>query len=270
MSLDNTLLENKVAIVAGGGRGIGAMTSKTLAASGAATIVVDIEADRAEATVGEIRANGGTAEAIVADLFDTKQVETLVQTTVDTFGRVDILANVAGGAFAYVEFRRMAEWSEDEFDLIQTRNLRYIFVICKAVIKQMLAQGTGGSIVNVASISGVVSAPNHAPYGAAKAGLIQLTKTIALEYGREGIRCNAVSPGSIYTPATSEGRDRNLSRYRKIVPIGRVGQPEDIAGAILFFASPLSSYVTGQMLLVDGGASVNWPLSNPDSPTGAR
>ncbi len=271
MSLRNTLLEGKVAIVSGGGRGIGGATSKTLGAAGAAVAVVDLVEERAKETALEIEAAGGQAIPVVADLLDSAQVEGIVGKTVSAFGGVDVLANIAGGAIAWVEFRRMIEWTEDEWDLIQDRNLRYVFLTCRAVIKQMLTQGRGGSIVNIASISGVVSAPNHAPYGAAKGGVIMLTKTLAKEHGPDNIRVNAVSPGSIRTPATQGSRtDQDYEGYRDLIPIGRVGEPEDIARAVLFFASDMAAYVTGQMLLVDGGASVNYPIGAPSSQVGRR
>ncbi|MGE0388438.1 MAG: SDR family NAD(P)-dependent oxidoreductase [Gammaproteobacteria bacterium] len=267
MSLENSLLAGKVAIVAGGGRGIGAETSRTLAAAGAAVAVADIDADRANATSAQIRAAGGRAAAVVADLLDPTQAAHIVERTVAQFGGVDTLVNVAGGAYAYVKFRRMLDWTDEEFDLMQARNLRYVFMTCRATIAHMVGQGRGGSIVNVASISGVVSAPNHAAYGAAKGGLIQLTRSIAAEYGAHGIRCNAVAPGAIATPATEGSRAPDPDAYRKAVPLGRIGQPQDVARAILFFASDLSAYVTGQTLLVDGGATVNYPLALPGSPT---
>ena len=264
MSLQTTLLETKVAIVAGGGRGIGATTSKTLAEAGAAVAVVDIEKDRAENTAKEIEAAGGRAIPIVADLLESTQLERLVQQTVDAFGSVDVVANVAGGLVTYVKPRPMIEWSEYDWDQMLERNLRYVFLICKVVIKQMIKQGRGGSIVNISSISGVVSAINHSPYGAAKAGLILLSKAMAEEYGPYGIRVNAVSPGMILTPASAPSlQGLDIKAIETIFPLRRAGQPEDVARAVLFLASDLASYVTGQNLLVDGGASVKSLIQMP-------
>jgi NAD(P)-dependent dehydrogenase (short-subunit alcohol dehydrogenase family) len=171
-----------------------------------------------------------------------------------------VLANVAGGMTHQAEWRHLDLWSTAEWDRVVHLNLRYVFWLCRAVIPGMVERG-GGSIVSVTSISGVFGAPNHSAYGAAKAGLIHLTKTLAVEYGRVGIRVNAVSPGAVATPAT----DAVLSAERKetlatATPLQRPGRPDDIARAVLFFASPMSEYVTGQMLLVDGGIGSKFPL----------
>ncbi len=256
--IKTTLLENKVAVVAGGGRGIGNAISNTLAESGANVVVVDLERERAESTVAEIKKNGGKASPYVLDVRDNAAIEKMVADVGRDHGGIDVLVNNAGGAFAYTKFRPMVEWSEEDFDMIINRNLRYVFLTSRAVIKSMLAARRGGSIVNIASISGMISAPNHAAYGAAKAGLIMFTRTIALENAPFGIRANCVSPGSIATPAVmtpGETRDRGAG-----IPMGRPGQPLDIAKAVLFFASPLTDYVTGQVILVDGGAGVKFPL----------
>jgi NAD(P)-dependent dehydrogenase (short-subunit alcohol dehydrogenase family) len=139
-----------------------------------------------------------------------------------------------------------------------------VFLLARAVIPVMIEQGDGGSIVNVTSISGVFGAPNHAAYGAAKAGLIHLTRSLCVEYGPHGIRANAVSPGAIETPATRNAMAGSQFSYvSSVTPLRRAGAPEDIARAVLFFASPLSSYVSGQMLLVDGGVSAIFPLGTP-------
>ena len=183
-------------------------------------------------------------------------------------GGIDVLVNNAGVAFAYTKFRKVADWSEEDFDMIMNRNLRYVFLTSRAVLKAMVEDKRKGSIVNLASISGIISAPMHAAYGAAKGGVVMFTKSVAAEYAQYGIRANAVAPGSIATPATAkstESTDRTIG-----IPLGRVGEPRDIAKAVLFFASDLASFVTGQVLLVDGGSSVHYPLDRPGAPTNVK
>jgi len=197
---------------------------------------------------------------VVADLRDEDAGAAVIETAVAALGGPDVLVNVAGGITGLAEWRHLEHWSTDEWDRVLHLNLRYVFWLCRAAIPRMAARG-GGSIVNVTSISGVFGAPNHSAYGAAKAGLIHLTKTLAVEHGRDGIRVNAVSPGAVVTPATeaivSPERQATLAAA---TPLQRPGRPEDIARAILYFASPMSDYVTGQMLLVDGGIGSKFPL----------
>jgi 3-oxoacyl-[acyl-carrier protein] reductase len=258
------LLTGRSAIVAGGGgAGIGAAVSRTLAASGAAVTVVDIDRAAASRVCDQIAADGGRSIPVVADVRESASADAIVRAARAAFGRIDVLATVAGGMTAHAEFRPLVQWSEADWDKIVSLNLRYVFLLSRAVIPVMIEQG-GGSIVNVTSISGVFGAPNHAAYGAAKAGLIHLTRSLCLEYGPQGIRANAVSPGAIETPATDKAMaGAQRSHVSAVTPLRRAGAPEDIARAVLFFASPLASYVSGQMLLVDGGASVIFPLGTP-------
>lgn len=254
------LLAGKVAVVAGGGRGIGEATTRLLGAAGAAVAVLDVEGDRAEAVAASLRATGATAIPLVADLRDEDACAEAIVTVTTELGGVDVLANVAGGMSGQAEWRHLEHWSTAEWDRVVHLNLGYVFWLCRAVLPGMVERG-GGSIVSVTSISGVFGAPNHSAYGAAKAGLIHLTKTLAVEYGRYGVRVNAVSPGAIATPAT----EATMSAERKATlaaatPLQRAGHPDDIARAVLFFASPLAEYVTGQMLLVDGGVGSKFPL----------
>jgi 3-oxoacyl-[acyl-carrier protein] reductase len=254
------LLDGKVAVIAGGGGGIGEATTRILAAAGAAVAVVDIDRERTEAVSASVASSGGRARAVIADLRDEAACDAALARVTDELGGIDVLANVAGGMQQFVEWLPLREWTTEAWDTIVHLNLRYVFWLCRAVIPTMEARG-GGSIVNVASISGVFGSPNHSAYGAAKAGLMQLTKTLALECGRVGIRVNAVSPGAIVTPATSPNMSEDrLTTLSRTTPLQRPGQPEDIARAILFFASPIAEYVTGQMLLVDGGVSAKFPF----------
>jgi 3-oxoacyl-[acyl-carrier protein] reductase len=253
------LLRGKVALVAGGGRGIGEATSRILSAAGASVAILDLVPQRAYRVASSLAANGAQALPIVADLRDEQQCQQAIETVANEFGGPDVLANVAGGMNEYGEWKHLDLWGTAEWDMIVHINLRYVFWLCRAVIPRMIARG-GGSIVSVTSISGVFGSPNHSAYGAAKAGLIHLTKTLAAEYGRSGIRVNAVSPGAVATPATNMSEEGKAVLGRN-TPLQRPGEPEDIARAILFFASPMSDYITGQMLLVDGGVGSKFVFS---------
>jgi len=262
----DALLADRVAIVAGGGRGIGEETARTLAAAGAEVAVVDIERERADGVAAAIRQEGGEAVAVSADVCAETEAERVVDATVERFGRLDVVVNVAGGMNAFVPFKPLTEWSTQEWDAIVSLNLRYHFLMARAAFPRLAAVG-GGTIVNVTSISGVFGSPWHSAYGAAKAGLIQLTKTLALEGGPLGIRVNAVSPGVVITPATANRMTPDhLQELAGGTPLGRPGAPDDIARAVLYFASPMSDYVTGQMLLVDGGVAAKFPFRAPGAP----
>jgi NAD(P)-dependent dehydrogenase (short-subunit alcohol dehydrogenase family) len=256
------LLEGKVAVVAGGGHGIGEATSRILASAGAAVVVADNVRERAEGTAAAIESAGGSAAPLLADLRDEASCAAVVHDAVARMGALDILANVAGGMSAHAPWRPLHEWTTETWDAIVHLNLRYVFWVCRAVIPVMADRG-GGAIVNVASIAGVFGCPNQSAYGAAKAGLINLTQTLALECGPAGIRVNAVSPGVTLTSAAQDTMPAETrSGLAGASPLRRLGYPEDIARAVLFFASPIAEYVTGQMLLVDGGMSVTFPYAS--------
>jgi 3-oxoacyl-[acyl-carrier protein] reductase len=265
MSWSADLLAGKVAVVAGGGRGIGAATSHMLARAGAAVCVIDLEIERADRVAAEINSGGGRAVGAQAELRDPEQVAATVDWAVANLGGIDILVNVAGGMNAYAPWMRMADWDDETWDEIIGRNLRYVFLVTRAALRHMVAAGRGGSIVNITSISGETSAPNHSAYGAAKAGLANLTRTLSVEYGPDQIRFNAVAPGGVATPATAD-RTGDLGT----TPLRRRADPDDIANAVVFFASPLAAFVTGQTLLVDGGATAKFPLTTPPASEPAR
>ena len=222
--------------------------------------VVDLEPDRAEAVAASLTESGARAIPIAADLRDEAAAQGAIDTTVAEYGGLDVLANVAGGMHQYAKWQPMQHWTTEEWDAIVHLNLRYVFWLSRGAIPQMEARG-GGSIVSVTSISGVFGSPNHSAYGAAKAGLIHLTKTLAVECGHAGIRVNAVSPGAIVTPATASTMSaERVATLSETTPLQRPGRPEDIARAILFLASPMAEYITGQMILVDGGVNAKFPL----------
>ena len=254
-------LAGTVALVTGAGRGIGAETACALAGVGATVEAVDIVPERVDEVCARIASAGGSAVGRVADLRDGAAIEELVAGTVADHGRIDVLANVAGGMIGLgLPLRRVHEWPDDAWDEVIALNLTYVFRICRAVLPHIVAAG-GGTIVNVTSLNSLVSSPLMSAYGAAKAAVMNLTRSIAIEYAESGIRANCVAPGPIATVAlaTSEtgGQVRNLGGT---VPLGRPGTPEEIARAVLYLASPESSYVTGQVLAVDGGAAAMFQL----------
>ena len=256
------LVEGKVAVVAGGGRGIGEAVSLLLARAGASVLVVDKVHERAERVTGAVLAEGGRAHAHFANLRDDGDLAGVVPAAIEAFGTPDVLVNVAGGMRA--GWRPLRESEPSDWDFVFRQNVRWVQLLSVAFADHLMAEGRPGSIVSIGSASGIFGAANHAAYGAAKAAVIHLMKSLALEYGRYGIRANAVSPGSIRTPAVAGLLSaEEMARDDETTPLGRAGTGDDIAKAVLYFASDLSDFVTGQMLVVDGGASVRFPLLSP-------
>lgn len=242
-------LEGKRALIVGGGRGMGESSALFLATAGCDVAVLDNEESRAEQVAQAVRERGRKGVAIVADIFDEADVARAVRETEEALGGLDVLVTIVGQAL----FKPLVETSLEEWDFDQTRNLRYFFVTARAVAASMLKRGTGGSIIGVGSIDGLVGAPGHGAYGAAKAGLLHLVKSMAAEWGRDGIRVNAIAPGSITTPRLPETDQSRTWMEESVLPIGRAGTTDEIAGAVLFLASNLSGYVTGHTVAVDGG-----------------
>ena len=264
MGVDEISLDGRTAIVAGGGgHGIGGAISRLLARAGAAVAVVDVDPQNAQAAVDDIASAGGKAVPVIESVFAEEGCANIARRTREELGGIDILVNVVGSMQGHATWGRMTDWSVEGWDEVIGLNLRNVFLLCREVIPTMRAQERG-AIVNIASVSGAVAAPLHSAYGAAKAGLINFTRTLALEYARSGIRVNAVSPGSIATP-TAVTTDERIAAHQSSVPMARMGEPHEIAGAVLFLASNLASHVTGQQLIVDGGASVRMPV-----PLGSR
>lgn len=258
------LVAGKVAVVAGGGRGMGEATSVLLARHGAAVVVVDKVPDRAERVADHVGREGGRAIPLIVNLRDDQALAAVVERTIDTFGCIDLLINVAGGMRADGAWRRLADNPADDWDFVFRQNVRWVQLLSVLAAEQMVAHGRGGSIVSIGSVSGIFGAANHAAYGAAKAALIHLTKSLALEYGRFGVRANVVSPGSIRTPAVAGMiTPEQERRDEETTPLGRAGVPDDIARAILFLCSDLAGFITAQNLVVDGGATARFPLPSP-------
>jgi NAD(P)-dependent dehydrogenase (short-subunit alcohol dehydrogenase family) len=251
----NQSFAGKVALVTGAGSGIGLATAQAFAEAGASVVLADSREDTVRAATEGLTASGGKALAVRCDVTDDAQVASMIARTVATFGRLDAAFNNAG-----VMQRRVdtAEISDDEWDRVMAINLRGVWSCMKHELRQMLRNG-GGAIVNNSSIGGVVGNPGLAAYHAAKHGVLGLTKTAALEYATKGIRINAVCPGSINTPmahSLTGGDPKVLAELVEAAPIGRLGEPEEIAAAVLWLCSGDSSYVIGHSLLVDGGYTV--------------
>jgi 3-oxoacyl-[acyl-carrier protein] reductase len=251
-------LEGKRVLIAGAGRGIGAACARLFAAAGAAVACLDSDAGRRDAVVAELRHSGAEAIALDCDVRQRSSVEEAVAQTTASLGRLDVCVDIIGEA----RWSRVLDLSDQDWDDSFTLVLRHVFYLAGAAGRQMLAQASGGAIVSIASVSGISSAPLHGAYGAAKAGLIALTKTLAVELAAAGIRVNCVAPGAVRTPrlleVTSEERRAESARH---IPLGRLAEPEEIAKVVLFLASDLASYITGQTIITDGGATAQFPLS---------
>ena len=244
------LLHNKVAIVTGGGSGIGAATALLFAAEGAQVVVADIRLDAAHATTATITVSGGTAVAVHADVTQADDVQAMIQTAVHTYGGLDILFNNAGIGVQ----GNAVELTEEMWDRVIALNLSGVFLGCKYAIPEMIKRG-GGSIINTASIMGLVGGSLSAVYPATKGGVVLLTKNAALDYAQYNIRVNCVCPGHIETPLLQRLLDNPTQREQLLrqYPMGRLGQAREIAQGVLFLASDEASFVTGSALVLDGG-----------------
>jgi len=240
---------DKVVLVTGGGRGLGAGIARRFAQTGAKVSVNYFHsADQAESLATEI---GGLA--VRADVTTETGAADLISQTIGKFGRLDVLINNAGS----YPLDSFLEMSVEAWDDVLNANLRSVFLCTQAFARQMIANESGGAVVNIASIEGINPAPNHSHYNAAKGGVLMLTKSMANELGAHEIRVNAVSPGLIWREGLDEDWPDGVSRYQKASPLNRLGQPEDIADACLFLASPAARWITGANLVVDGGVLTN-------------
>ena len=245
--------QDKVAVVTGSSRGIGRAIALRLA-EGGARVVVNYRSDKsgAEEVVAEISAGGGQALAVQADVSDSKQAQGLIDAAKEAFGQVDILVNNAGTTRDTLLMRM----SEEDWDVVIDTNLKGTFNCIKAVSRQMVRQRYG-RIVNITSVSGLAGNVGQANYASAKAGLIGLTKTVAKELGSRGITCNAVAPGFVHTELTASLPPELVQQAIDRTPLARVGRVEDMAAAATFLASDDASFITGQVVAVDGGLSIS-------------
>jgi NAD(P)-dependent dehydrogenase (short-subunit alcohol dehydrogenase family) len=248
------ILEGKSALVTGGGDGIGRAAALAFAREGANVAVADLVAEVAGETVALVNRAGGQAMSVTGDITNGDLVQDMIGSVVAAYGRLDCAFNNAGIALWQVKASGMktAEWSEESFDRVIAVNLRSVWLCMKHEILRMQAQG-GGAIVNTSSILGLVGLPNGIAYTAAKHGVIGLTKTAALEYADDRIRVNAVCPGFIRTPMTAETERERADQITARTPLGRFGEPEEIAEMVVWLCSDRASYVTGSAYAVDGG-----------------
>ena len=241
-------LIGKVALVTGGAQGIGKAVALLLAEKGADLVISDINLQKAEETAGEILSKGRRALAIKANVTSSEDVEKMVQVILEQFNRIDILVNNAGIA----RDKLILRMTEEDWDAVLDVNLKGTFQCTRAVIRHMSKQRYG-KIVNIASVVGEMGNAGQANYAASKAGVIGFTKTVAREFAQRGINVNAIAPGYIETPMTDAIPEKAKEDLKRMIPMERLGQPEDVAEAVFFLVSEASSYITGQVLNVNGG-----------------
>jgi NAD(P)-dependent dehydrogenase (short-subunit alcohol dehydrogenase family) len=248
-------LEGKVAIITGAGSGIGEATARLMVREGASVVVADINGTEAERVVGQL----GSGLAVEVDVSDEPSVMRMVESAVESFGGLDVLHNNATDSSTNALDTDIVTLDMAVFDRLVAVNLKGQFMGCKHAIPHMLARG-GGSIINTASIDGFVGRGVRAAYGASKAGVVLLTKSVASQYGARGIRCNAVAPGFTLTPgAVGNAPPEYVQASLALYPMPRLCEPDDVANAVVFLASDEAAYINATTLMVDGGATVYMP-----------
>lgn len=258
MTRDLLTLRGRIVVVAGAaGGGIGTTVTRMLAQAGAIVVGVSRGKDNLDEHLGPLIADGLPVLPVAADVSTDDGLRTTLDAVRSADGDLHGLVNVAGGAdpSTWMPSTRVAR---DDWRDLFTRNLETVFFMSQTVAAELRRRNTPGSIVSVSSISGMNTAPFHIAYGTAKAAIVAMTRTMALELAQADIRVNAVAPGVIETPASRTYTDEDPERDRRAIAMGRRGRPEEVAGAILFLLSDLSSYITGQTLLVDGGLNLKW------------
>jgi glucose 1-dehydrogenase len=254
-------LEDQVAIVTGAASGIGRACAQLFAKEGAAVVVADIDAEKGREVVEAIEAEGGRAKLVKTDVGDARQAQRLVDQTIEAFGRLDILINNAG----IIKTADFLEISEADFDAVLRVNLKGVFLVGQAAAREMVRRGKG-AIVNMSSANAVVAIPNQVPYVTSKGAVNQLTKVMALALAEKGIRVNAIGPGSILTDLLKVVMDDEAARKKILsrTPMGRCGDPLEVAKVALFLASDDASYMTGQCIYPDGGRlALNYTVPVP-------
>ena len=251
MAQNDGKLGGKVAIVTGGSRGIGRAIAMALAREGATSIVCSRNLDSNKETAETIKSEGGSARAYQVDVTDADSVSALVNDVLKEFGRIDILVNNAGVTADNLLLRL----KEEDWNRVIDTNLKGTFNCTKAVARTMVKQH-GGKIINIASVVGMVGNPGQANYCAAKAGVIGFTKSIARELASRNITVNCVAPGYIKTAMTEAFADKVKDEMLRLIPLGRLGEPEDVAEVVKFLASPAADYITGEVIRADGGMAM--------------
>ena len=252
MSIEINFNGRVALVVGGGGGGIGTAVCQRLATAGADVIAVSAVAEHVDATSTDVEALGRRASAQVADVTDFDALRAAIDAGADEVGAPDLVVNVVGGATPD-HWHRLTEFPIESFDHLMTTNLRYAFIACQHVAKGLIERGDPGAIVNISSIASR-GQPLLSAYGAAKAGLDSLTRSMAMEWGRHGIRANTLAPGTINTPRSGRDPDE-VDELAANITLQRRGKPDDIADVALFLLSDLASYVSGQTIDVDGGPS---------------
>lgn len=247
---------NKVAIITGGTAGMGKEAAKAFAREGACVVINGRNEKNLERTADEIKSAGGTVTTVQGDITKNESIQALVSTTLERYGRIDILFNYVGGDPDLGPLLPFIEQTEDFWDRMIQLNLKSTISLCHAVLNTMIKQKYG-KIINTAAIAGRIGGPRMAVYSAVKGGVIAFTKSLALEMAPYNINVNCVSPGPVDTPGFNKifiGEDREHAS--DIVPLGRVGLPEEVASAVVYLASDEAAFITGQTLAVDGGATM--------------
>ena len=240
--------EKRVAFVTGGSRGIGAAIVQRLAKDGFHVVAVARSLDKLESICNQIKAEGSSAEPMAVDIADPKALAAAVEKTADTHGRLDVLVNNAG----ITRDGLILRMDDEDFDAVIDTNLKSAFVTIRTAARPMM-RAKGGRIINISSVAGVAGNAGQTNYAASKAGLIGLSKSVAKELSGKNITCNVVAPGFISTDMTDSLSDQIKDRVKEIIPLRRFGQPQEIASVVAFLAGPDSTYVTGQVIVVDGG-----------------
>jgi NAD(P)-dependent dehydrogenase (short-subunit alcohol dehydrogenase family) len=246
------LLDGKAAVITGSAQGIGEATALRFAEEGADVVIADVKVDGGEETVSEIEDQGGNAVFVETDVSQAEDVQNMITTSIGEFGGIDVVFNNAG---IDGPIENIVEYEEEGFDEVVDVNLKGVWLGLKYGIEAMLEDG-GGSIISTSSIGGLVAVPQYSGYGASKAGVSLITKSAALEFATEGIRVNAVAPGLVETPMVNNIMEQDPEmeeQFKNMEPMGGLAQPEEIANAVIFLASDLSSRVTGHTLAVEGG-----------------
>lgn len=253
-------LDQKIALVTGAGRGIGRAAARKLASEGAFVAIAEIDPKTAQAAADELSAAGYRALTIPTDITRESDVEAAVQRTLEVFGGLDILVNNAGKNF-YFDATQM---TESEWETAMNIDVKGAWLCCKYAIPSIIKRG-GGSIVNIASVHARVTTRGYFPYAAAKAALVGMTRSLALDYGSQNIRVNAICPGWVRTDLVQSWFDMQPdpqaaeARVLSVQPLGRIGTPEEIANLVAFIASDEASYITGAELVIDGGLTAQYP-----------
>lgn len=259
-------LEGKTVVILGAGQGIGEASCRKFAQAGANVCLVDLDRDRAERVAQDIRAMGVNAHVFIGDVTKASTCRQVMDKICAKAGVPDAMVTVIGIS----RFFSALDISEDEWDAEFLLNVKYVFIAAQAFARKLIDAGRPGTITAVGSIDGVVGSPVHAPYGAAKAALIHLVKSLAIEWADHGIRVNCVAAGSILTPRRQETEESKALIQNSMIPMRRSGLPDEVAGPLLFLSSALSTYMTGQTIMADGGWSITNLFNTARSATGMR